>query len=162
VRGVLAVLLLTCVPSTALAQAALAPAADVDAAQAEVDRDYAQALAGDCTLACRALDSMRHATDRLCVLDPGDRCASAKSKLADATSRVQKACPVCAEALEEKKPVATPRPAEAPASAELVQTTSVQKSGGCAGCATTGATADAVGPLALAGLVLLALRRRRR
>src|ERR1700677_1926114 len=63
VRGLLAVLLLTCVPSTALAQPALVSSGDVDAAQAEVDRDYAQALASDCGLACRALDSMRHATE---------------------------------------------------------------------------------------------------
>ena len=158
----LAVLLLTCLPSTALAQTALAPAGDVDAAQAEVDRDYAQALASDCALACRALESMKHATERLCALDPGDRCASAKSKLADATTRVRTACPVCPEQLEEKKPVATPTPAEAPSSMELVETTAVQKKGGCAGCATTSTPADALGPLALAGLTLLLLRRRRR
>ena len=155
-------LLLTCLPSTALAQPALASSSDVDAAQAEVDRDYAQALASDCGLACRALDSMKHATERLCALDPGDRCASAKKKLDDATTRVRTACPVCAEALEEKKPVAAPRPAEAPASMNVVEAESVQKKGGCAGCATTSAPADAVGPLALVGLTLLLLRRRRR
>ena len=158
----LAVLLLTFLPATALAQPALASSGDIDAAQAEVDRDYAQALASDCALACRALDSMKHATERLCALDPGDRCASAKSKLADATTRVQKACPVCAEALEEKKPVATPAPGEAPSSMNVVEAASVQKKGGCAGCATTSAPADAVGPLGLVGLALLVLRRRRR
>lgn len=161
-RGALAVLLLTLVPATALAQPALASGADVDAAQAEVDRDYTQALASDCGLACRALESMRHATERLCALDPGDRCASAKSKLADATTRVQKACPVCAGQLEEKKPVATPPPAEAPATMNLVQAESVQKKGGCAGCATASTPADAMMPLTLAGLMLLVLRRRRR
>jgi len=140
----------------------LASGADVDAAQAEVDRDYTQALASDCGLACRALESMRHATERLCALDPGDRCASAKSKLADATTRVQKACPVCGEHLEEKKPIATPPPAEAPSSMNLVEAESVQKKGGCAGCATASTPADAMVPLTLAGLMLLALRRRRR
>jgi MYXO-CTERM domain-containing protein len=162
VRGLLAVLLLTCVPSTALAQPVVVSSGDVDAAQAEVDRDYAQAHASDCALACRALDSMRHATEKLCVLDPGDRCANAKRKLDDATTRVKAACPVCAEPLEEKKPVATPRPAEAPATMNVVEAESVQKKGGCAGCATTSAPADAVGPLALAGLTLLLVRRRRR
>lgn len=161
-RGLLAVLLLTCLPSTALAQPSLAAGNDVGAAQAEVDRDYAQALASDCALACRALESMRHATERLCALDPGDRCANARKKLDDATARVKSACPACAEQLEEKKPVATPSPAEAPASQELVETVAVQKKGGCAGCATTGAPADAVTPVALAGLILLASRRRRR
>jgi MYXO-CTERM domain-containing protein len=162
VRGVLAVLLLTCLPSTALAQPALASGTDVDAAQAEVDHDYAQALASDCALACRALDSMKHATERLCALDPGDRCANAKKKLDDATTRVKTACPVCAQPLEERKPVAAPPPAEAPATPNVVEAESVQKKGGCAGCATTSAPADAVGPMALAGLALLLVRRRRR
>lgn len=158
----LAVLLLTCLPSTALAQATLGPGNDVDAVQAEVDRDYAQARSSDCSLACRALESMRHATERLCALDPGDRCASAKKKLDDATSRVRTACPVCPEPLEEKKPVAAPPPAEAPASEHLVEMESVQKKGGCAGCATASAPADAAVPLALTGLLVLAARRRRR
>ena len=134
----------------------------MDAAQAEVDRDYTQALASDCGLACRALESMRHATERLCALDPGDRCANAKKKLADATTRVKSACPACSEQLEERKTIATPPPAEAPVSMSVVEAESVQKKGGCAGCATASAPADAVGPLAVLGLALLALRRRRR
>lgn len=161
-KGALAVLLLTCLPSTALAQPALASGSDVDAAQAEVDRDYAQALASDCGLACRALESMRHATEKLCALDPGDRCANAKKKLDDATTRVRTACPVCPEQLEERRPVASPPPAEAPSSMNAVEAASVQKKGGCAGCATTSAPADAVGPIALVGLALLLRRRRRR
>jgi MYXO-CTERM domain-containing protein len=158
VKGALAVLLLTCLPSTALAQPALASGSDVDAAQAEVDRDYAQALASDCGLACRALESMRHATEKLCAL----RCANAKKKLDDATTRVRTACPVCPEQLEERRPVASPPPAEAPSSMNAVEAASVQKKGGCAGCATTSAPADAVGPIALVGLALLLRRRRRR
>jgi len=162
VRGALAVLLLTLLPSTALGQPALATSSDVSAAQAEVDHDYAQALASDCALACRALESMRHATERLCALDPGDRCASAKKKLDEATTHVRTACPACIEQLDEQKAAPTPRPAEAPAGTNAVEAEAVHKNGGCAGCATTRAPADAVGPLALAGLLLLASRRRRR
>jgi uncharacterized protein (TIGR03382 family) len=150
-------------PSMALAQPALVTTSDAEAAQAEVDRDYAQALASDCATACRALDSMRRATERLCALDPGDRCASAKKKLDDATAHVRSACPSCAAQLdEEKKPVATPPPPEATGSQPAAEMESVQRKGGCAGCATTSSPVEAVGPLAFAGLLLLGLRRRRR
>ncbi|MGD0529937.1 MAG: MYXO-CTERM sorting domain-containing protein [Polyangiaceae bacterium] len=161
-RGLVAVALLVLLPTAALAQPAVVTTSDADAAQAEVDRDYAQTLASDCRTACRALDSMRRATERLCALDPGDRCASARKKVDDATAHVRSACPECGAPLEEKKPVATPPPAEAPASPSAVQMETVQRKGGCAGCATTSSPAEAVGPLALAGLVLLGLRRRRR
>jgi MYXO-CTERM domain-containing protein len=155
--------LLMCVPSTALAQPTLAPVTEIEAAQAEVDRDYAQALAADCSLACRALDSMRRAAERLCVLDPGDRCTSAKKKLDEATTRVRTACPACPEALtQEKQAGAPPSPAPAVTGMTAVENESVQRKGGCAGCATSSAPSDAIAPLALAGLVALALRRRRR
>jgi MYXO-CTERM domain-containing protein len=159
---VLAVLLLTCLPATAMAQPAVGSRSDIDSAQAEVDNDYAQALASDCALACRALDSMRRATERLCALDPGDRCSSAKSKLDDATKRVRTACPVCAQEQGERKAASPPAPAPPPSTESVVEMESVQKKGGCAGCATASTPADAVGPLALAGLMLMALRRRRR
>jgi MYXO-CTERM domain-containing protein len=150
-------------PSMAIAQPAVVTTSDADAAQAEVDRDYTQALASDCATACRALDSMRRATERLCALDPGDRCASARKKLDDATTHVRSACPACATQLdEEKKPVPRPPPPEALASPPAVEMESVQRKGGCAGCATTSSPGQAVGPLALAGLLLLGLRRRRR
>jgi MYXO-CTERM domain-containing protein len=149
--------------SAAVAQPAVVTTGDAEAAQAEVDRDYAQALASDCATACRALDSMRRATERLCALDPGDRCASAKKKLDDATTHVRSACPACPAPLdEEKKPVPPPPPPEALASPPAVAMESVQRKGGCAGCATTSSPVEAVGPIALAGLVLLGLRRRRR
>jgi MYXO-CTERM domain-containing protein len=158
----LAVLLLMGVPVRALAQPATTASADADAAQIEVDRDYAQALASDCALACRALDSMRRATERLCALDAGDRCASAKKKLDDATAHVRAACPSCAEPLDERKAVVAPPPTAASPAANTVEQESVQKRGGCAGCATSSAPADAAGPLALAALLLLGARRRRR
>ena len=154
--------LVMCLPSTALAQPAVATSNDVTAAQAEVDSDYAQAMASDCAMACRALASMNRATQRLCALDPGDRCSNARKKLDDASARVRSACPVCAEEQRGQKSATTPTPAAPPPSENVVEMESVQKKGGCAGCATTTAPADAVAPLSLAGLLLLALRRRRR
>ncbi|HEY3819471.1 MAG TPA: MYXO-CTERM sorting domain-containing protein [Polyangiaceae bacterium] len=158
----LVVLLVLVLPTSALAQPAPTSNNDVDVVQAELDRDYVQALSSDCALACRALESMKRATERLCALDPGDRCASAKKKLDDATIHVRSACPACAEALEELKPTATPVPQEAPAGENVVEAESVPKKGGCAGCATTSTPADALVPLGLAGLLLLVSRRRRR
>jgi uncharacterized protein (TIGR03382 family) len=148
-------------PSTAFAQQIPPVLAgnDVDVAQAEVDHDYAQALAADCGTACRALESMRRATERLCALDPGDRCARAKHALDDAGAHVKSACPECAEALERRNALA---PADAPASMSAVQSESVQGKRGCAGCATASRPVDAAVPLTIAGLVLLSLRRRRR
>jgi hypothetical protein len=79
---------------------------------------------------------MRRATDRLCALDPGDRCARARQKLADATARVRTACPSCPEAAgsafsNEEKAEQAPAPATNAAAEETVQ----KKNGGCAGCA---------------------------
>jgi hypothetical protein len=177
----LAVLALTLVPSTALAQAATGATSDPEALQAEIERDYAAALANDCATACRALDSMRRATERLCALDPGDRCVVARRKLDDATTRVRASCPSCAQPLggtpadaaqggegagattpasaPPPQPQAAPAGAPATENAEEVQS----KRGGCAAC-TVGAGADdalaAAG--AAAGLLFAACSRRRR
>jgi MYXO-CTERM domain-containing protein len=154
------VLLATLLPSTAFAQTWADAGSDLDAAQAELGRAYEQALASDCALACRALESLRHATERLCALDPGDRCTNARRKLEAATTRVRSACPVCAQQLDEQKS-AVPAPPP-PASESVVEAESVQRKGGCAGCTTAPTSGDALGPLALAALAVLALRRRRR
>jgi MYXO-CTERM domain-containing protein len=161
VERLLAVLLLSLVPVPALAQTGPDAGADADALQAEVDRDYAQALASDCTLACRALESMRHAADRLCSLDPGDRCARARHKVEEASARVRSSCPSCAVEQEGEKAFAPPPTSPAPPTETVAQEAQVQRRGGCGGCATTSTPVDAVVPLALGALGLLALRRRR-
>ena len=142
---------------------------DVDALQAALDRDYAQAMANDCALACRALDSMRRSAERLCQLDPGERCTRAKSKTDAATQRVRASC-TCPEPLDQREATGTKTPATTPpqpsggtaASAPALEEVSVSKRGGCAGCTSAPAPCDAFGPLALATVALAAGRRLRR
>jgi MYXO-CTERM domain-containing protein len=164
VKGLVAVLLLSLVPVSALAQIGPDAGGDVDALQAEIDRDYAQALANDCTLACRALESMRRATERLCSLDPGDRCARARQKTDEASARVRSSCPSCAAELEGEKAFAPPAPSPAPPTETVAEEAEVSRRGGCGGCATTEDPEGAVLPLAAGMLVvlgLLAFRRRK-
>lgn len=132
----------------------------------------------DCVTACRALASIRRAADKICALDPGDRCAAGRAKADDATRRVHEACPECAIASTPFEP--TPRPeeramtkggsgskaAESPPSpdVETVQSAppSESKRGGCAGCTTTSAAPGDLAGGVLAALALaFALRRRR-
>jgi len=175
---------LTCVPHRVLAQESNA---EVRALQSEISKDYNDLVknrgrlsAEGCVTACRALGSMKRATDRLCVLDPGPPCADAKQKTAEAEARVEEACPDCApqgtkkaekagEAVAKPRdqrpatPPATPQREEAREGATAESTpASAPKRGGCAGCATTPSSSpsDALAPL-LVGLGLW-LRRRAR
>lgn len=52
-----------------------------------------------CETACRALASMMSATDRLCSIagDSDARCANARTRTKNATSRVRASCPDCAK-----------------------------------------------------------------
>jgi hypothetical protein len=53
-----------------------------------------------CSVACRALESMRRSTDQLCGLaGAGDmRCADANARVDRAIARVRASCPSCAQA----------------------------------------------------------------
>jgi hypothetical protein len=70
-------------------------------AREEIDRSERslQASLSDCTLACRALDSMDRAVTRLCALvdAPSDqrRCDDARQRLAVARRRVRDTCGAC-------------------------------------------------------------------
>jgi MYXO-CTERM domain-containing protein len=171
----LAGLVVTWTPRPAFAQAASTASlgadagGDVDALQAALDRDYAQAMANDCALACRALESMRRSAERLCQLDPGDRCARARSKVDAATTRVRTSCPTCPEQLDVNQSTGRKSPDEAPqpsagttAYAPAAEEVSVSKRGGCAGCTSAPAPREAFEPLALAAVALAAGRRLRR
>lgn len=138
----------------------------------------------DCATACRALASIRRAADKICALDPGDRCAAGRAKADDATRRVREACPECAIATAPSEPRREDRAmtkggtsrkateasegtgASSPASTPTAQAAppSESKRGGCAGCTTTrGAPGDlAGGALAVAALALVVRRRRSR
>jgi len=135
----------------------------VDSVAAEIDRDLAQAQSSDCDTACRALDSMSRATDRLCAMDPGDRCARARQKLADATARVRSACPSCPQAAQQTLPESE-KAEQAPTpsgNAAVAEETVQKKSGGCGGCTLGAPDGGARGAAWLLGLALLLLRRGR-
>lgn len=123
--------------------------------------DEQSALAtSDCSTACRALDSIRRVADRICVLDPGDPCTSARARADAATRRVREACPECAIL-----PGSPPPAMEAKTVSTDSGPPSESKRGGCAGCATvTSNTNDRTNAelVVLAGVVVaLRLRRRR-
>lgn len=152
-------LLLSAAP--ALAQPADAGLSELETLQAEMDRDNAQAQSADCATACRALEGMRRAADRLCQLDPGDRCTAAREKVRRAAERVRAACPDCAATREEGKE----REAEAPRPAppELASSPAeAHKGGGCAGCSAHAPEGGTAALLAVAGGVFVLAARRRR
>ena len=159
---------------------AAAPKDDLTTLERSLAEQHDALSTSDCANACRALASIRRAADKICALDPGDRCAAGRAKADDATRRVREACPECA--LASVAPEPKPRDeramtkggskaAEAPQATSdgvpTAQTASAPPSesrrGGCAGCTTTAAApGDLTGGL-LAGLALAyALRRRRR
>jgi MYXO-CTERM domain-containing protein len=169
ISGVIAIA--CAVARTAAAQDAGVPSATEQAEIAQLEQEIARGAAalsgGGCAVACRALASMERATERLCTLDPGPRCAEARAKVREATRRVQAACADCRSGDDEiraaeKKPTAPasqaappPEPAPAP------QT--VSKRGGCAGCVVGGEDgAVGAGALAAIGLLIAIARRRRR
>ena len=115
----------------------------------------------DCTTACRALASIRRAADKICELEPGDRCTAGRAKADEATRRVREACPDCAIAIAPSPPrpereeramskAGSADSATAVASAPPAES----KRGGCAGCATT---PRAPGDLSTAALAVCAL-----
>lgn len=139
--------------------------------------DTAQALStDDCTAACRALESMGRAAERICAIEPGPRCADARGKVETARGRVRSACPTCASANVAPPETTDKRPAPPPPSpgadsggtkgAEAVQASappSEQKRGGCAGCTTTERSSDLGGVcVVLVALAFLGVRSRRR
>jgi len=158
--------LVTATATTARAQATTDREKDLREAQELFDRgatdtNWDGGMARDCTMACRGLESMKRAAEKLCTLDPGERCVKVKQELEGASARVRSACPACAEALDVQRPVAPQPPMAAPRD-QVAAAESVPSRGGCAGCASATGPADAVSPVALAGLAVLAMRRRRR
>ncbi len=72
-------------------------------APAEESRQAASATSGEeaCSIACKALASMKSSADQLCKLSgEGDgRCDDARARVRGATSRVKSVCPACAAAV---------------------------------------------------------------
>ncbi|MBX3199184.1 MAG: hypothetical protein KF850_38840 [Labilithrix sp.] len=145
-------------------------AGDVGALEEQLDAEHASLSSSslelatrDCIEACRALGSIRRAAERICALEPGPRCDSAREKAADATRRVRDACPDCAIAASPVEPPPSPERAVA---MEAATTRQAEAPGGCRSCTATGAGRTGVdaGALVLAALAALRLagpRRRR-
>ena len=164
------VALLALLPSRALAQG-VPPAPTPEALREEAARSEAEGLAatqgGDCVNACRALESMRRATDRLCGIDAAEACAGARAKLRKAAERVRAACPECATAAsDEDARAAVPPQPSAPRAAPAAEPTALEaagrKGGGCASCQTAGADPTTGAEIGLVALAVLAVLRRRR
>jgi hypothetical protein len=178
--AVVGTLAATSFPAVARAQVTTGPAAkeDLTALEKSLTEQHDALSTSDCATACRALASIRRAADKICALDPGDRCAAGRAKAEDATRRVRDACPECAIATAPPSPApgkeeramtkggSGSKAAEsAPAPEMAVQSAppSESKRGGCAGCAMASATPGDLGGGVLAGLALaFALGRRRR
>jgi hypothetical protein len=102
-------------------------------------RDDEQALAsGNCAVACRALESMRRSVARLCQLDSGPRCARARAKVEDASTRVHASCPSCPPSPEQGPGTTATAPSDAesprPAEREAPAPAAEKGKGGCASC----------------------------
>ena len=137
--------------------------------------DEAAALTtSDCANACRALASIRRAAEKICALDPDERCAAARAKAQEATRQVRSACPDCAIA---SAPLPIPpkderamgkggrRPPAEPPTVAASAPPSESSKGGCASCTTgRGAPAEdgATAALGVLGLALMMRGRRRR
>lgn len=140
---------------------------------AERSLSDAMAASDGCAIACRALDSMRRATDRICALEPGAACEDARRRTASAETRVVQSCPCvsadesrAASKADSKRP--EPKPAAVPAaetaSAPGADVDAAPRRGGCASCATIGerrSARDAAVAWAVALTALAFVRRRR-
>jgi hypothetical protein len=117
-------------------------AEDVASLEKQLSDEVAALSTSNCSLACRALESIRRAAERICALEPGPRCDAARAKAADATRRVHDACPDCATVdgatkhEELKREPAPAAPAAAPSTAEVA--TRSESRGGCRSCTLSG------------------------
>ncbi len=161
-------------PGVAFAQVTSAPKDDLTTLEKNLASETATLSTSDCTTACRALASIRRAADKICALDPGDRCAAGRAKADEATKRVREACPECAIATAPPQPApereeramskgGSPKPGADSAPTAASAPPSESKRGGCAGCASTPATPGDMTTAALAiSALAFTLRRRRK
>jgi hypothetical protein len=142
---------------------------DVDELVRAVDRAAQTLSTDDCSAACNALASMRRAAERLCSLDPGQRCADARRTVDEASRKVRAACPQCAVAMqppmeEQRMPAKTggspnaPPPAPEPTIAARAES----GRGGCASCSSGGGAGGDAAAWMLAVALVLARRSARR
>ncbi len=140
-----AALVATAVVTSGLAGAAEDPGVLLE----QLSKDVQALSTDDCAAACKALESMGRAAERICSLEPGARCDEARAKVSGARSKVRGACPACAVAASAEpahKGASPAPPRDAPATGDAVVVESRErKGGGCAGCAASGAGSDLAG-----------------
>lgn len=156
------------------------PAAELTSLEAALARDEQALATGECGVACPALRSMQRSVQRLCELDPGERCAKARARSDAAADRVRERCPECDPA--KKKPGEDPKQVEATAGGQEVPVARPDapdavdgpaaappsedaQRAGCAGCIIGGERPGSPALLAALGLLLALgarLRGRRR
>ncbi len=151
-RALGVVTILGVLSASGLALADAGETEDVRTLEKQLDDEHAALSTSDCYVACRALTSIRRAVDKICALEPGPRCDSAREKAEDATKRVRAACPDCAIAATPTMPA--PDRAAAPAAEQVRALEASEPRGGCRSCATTGSPSSGVdaGALVLAAL----------
>jgi hypothetical protein len=120
----------------------------------------------DCELACKALESLSRAAERLCEIEQ-ERCAEAKARLAKVRTQVRTGCPTCAiptVSHDEAKatPSAPERDSIAISKGESMTSENAPRRGGCASCSLSCQTSPSVVVhlLSLGALMLLRGRRR--
>jgi MYXO-CTERM domain-containing protein len=182
IAALLLVTLLLTAPEAWAQSSATSPAGEIEALEADLDKELAALSTADCALACAALESMSRSAERICQLAPGARCQAARDKVSSATRRVRDACPDCAAAAhdddllrQQQSTPAEPAPSEldmageradedekrskaAPSSAPPAEDAG---SAGCAACAIGQQSDDRGAALLLLCALGLALLRRR-
>ncbi|MBX3207005.1 MAG: hypothetical protein KF764_18305 [Labilithrix sp.] len=161
-RSVAIVAALSVALASSAARADGGDANDVGALEKRLDEEHAALSTGatlssaECNEACRALGSIRRAAEKICALEPGPRCDSARAKAADATRRVREACPDCTIAEVPGQPA--PAPERAVTADTAVAHEASDARGGCRSCATVGAPGAGLDVGALVLAVLAAIR----
>ena len=151
----------------------VAPKEDLTTLEKNLAAEHAALSTSDCATACKALASIRRAAEKICALDPDERCTAARAKAQDATKRVRDACPDCAIA---SAPLPAPkregramgkggmRPPPEP-SVDIAQAAPAppaeSRRGGCASCSTSGTSGSDLSTVALAVAALAFVLRRR-
>jgi MYXO-CTERM domain-containing protein len=79
----------------AAAQEVSSAAGELAGLEEALTRDEQALSGGECSIACPALGSMDRSAKRLCELEPGERCAKARARVAAAADRVRARCPDC-------------------------------------------------------------------
>jgi len=148
---------------------------ELDSLERQLADGLEELSTADCEVACRSLESMTRAADRICELDAGPRCDEARRTVEEAAGRVREACPDCASegddddstvtrTVDEEEPnMLSEDSAPAPASAPPAEN---RGAAGCAACSVGDKQRDPLAPLApltfFLAAALAAARRRRR